>query len=137
MKAFDYLVTLDKKKNGETGQVKLDLTGESATYGRKMEILKNNIYGVDLDPKAVEIAQLNLLLKAAETKHRLPDLRENIKCGNSLIEEQAVAGERAFEWNKEFSEIMKNSGFDVIVGNPPYIQLSMSETLGSSQKDYL
>lgn len=119
MKAFDYLVTLDKKKNGEIEQTKLDLAGATATYGRKIEILKNNIFGVDLDPKAVEIAQLNLLLKAAEKKHRLPTLQENIKIGNSLIDDKTISP-RAFRWEEEFKEIISNGGFDVVIGNPPY-----------------
>lgn len=122
MKAFDYLVTLDKKKNGGLEQTKIDLTGESIVYGRKVEILKNNIFGVDLDPKAVEIAQLNLLLKAAEKKHRLPMLQENIKVGNSLIDDQTIAGDKAFKWEKEFKEIIDNGGFDVVIGNPPYVR---------------
>src|SRR3989339_2191877 len=121
MKAFDYLVTLDRKKNGEIAQTKLDLTGASASYGRKVEILKENIFGVDLDPKAVEIAQLNLLLKTAEKKHRLPTLQENIKVGNSLIDDPVVAGDRAFKWEEQFKDIMKDGGFDVVIGNPPYI----------------
>jgi len=119
MKAFDYLVTLDKKRNGVVEQTKLDTSGASATYGRKIEILKNNIFGVDLDPKAVEIAQLNLLLKAAEKKHRLPTLQENIKVGNSLIDDSAVSS-RAFKWEEQFKEIIANGGFDVVVGNPPW-----------------
>ena len=120
MKAFDYLVTLDKKKNGDTSQTKLDLTGASASYGRKVEILKENIFGVDLDSKAVEIAQLNLLLKTAEKKHRLPMLQENIKVGNSLIDDPAIAGDKAFKWEDEFKDVMKDGGFDVVIGNPPY-----------------
>jgi type I restriction-modification system DNA methylase subunit len=122
MKAFDYLVTLSKQKNGNIDQTKLDLTGVSVTYGKKVEILKDNIFGVDLDPKAVEIAQLNLLLKAAEKKQRLPTLRENIKVGNSLIYDPVVAGKRAFKWSEEFEAIMKGGGFDVVVGNPPYVR---------------
>jgi len=127
MKAFDYLVILDKKKNGNIDQQKLDLTGASATYGRKVEILKNNIFGVDLDPKAVEIAQLNLLLKAAEKKHRLPTLQESIKVGNSLINDSDIAGNKAFKWKEEFKEIMKNGGFDVVTGNQTYIRIQTSE----------
>ncbi len=136
MKAFDYLVTLDKKKNGEIEQVKLDLTGESATYGRKMEILKNNIFGVDLDPKAVEIAQLNLLLKAAEKKHRLPTLQENIKVGNSLIDDKNISP-RAFKWEEEFKEIIDNGGFDVVIGNPPYISNWQLSEVNRDMVEYL
>jgi len=123
MKAFDYLVTLDKKKNGEVDQTKLDLSGASATYGRKVKILKNNIFGVDLDPKAVEIAQLNLLLKAAEKKHRLPTLQEKIKVGNSLFDEEKYAKKKAFDWESEFKEIIAQGGFDVVIGNPPYVDI--------------
>lgn len=133
IKAFDYLVTLDKKKNRETEQTKLDLTGTTASYGRKVEILKNNIFGVDLDPKAVEIAQLNLLLKAAEKKHRLPTLQENIRVGNSLIDDTAIAGNRAFKWEEQFKEIIDEGGFDVVIGNPPYVKL---QTLNKNQIDF-
>lgn len=136
MKAFDYLVTLDKKKNGEADQTKLDLTGASATYGRKVEILKDNIFGVDLDPKAVEIAQLNLLLKATEKKHRLPTLQENIKVGNSLIDDSNVAGNRAFKWEEQFKEIMQNGGFDVVIGNPPYVNVYLLSRNVNEMKYY-
>jgi type I restriction-modification system DNA methylase subunit len=132
MKAFDYLVTLDRKKNKDSDQMKLDTSGVSVTYGRKIEILKNNIFGVDLDPKAVEIAQLNLLLKTAEKKHRLPTLQENIKVGNSLIDDPAVSP-RAFKWEEQFKEIISNGGFDVVVGNPPYIRF---ENLKESERKY-
>ncbi|MFA4945929.1 MAG: N-6 DNA methylase [Candidatus Micrarchaeia archaeon] len=114
IKAFDEINDYYKKQTGQT-----KLNQESA-------ILADNLYGVDLDLKAVEIARLNLLLKAAETKHKLPALEGNIKCGNSLIDDPAVAGERAFDWNKEFKEVMADGGFDVIIGNPPWT-LEISE----------
>src|SRR3989338_4836019 len=136
MKAFDYLVTLDKKKNGEIAQTKLDLTGASASYGRKVEILKENIFGVDLDPKAVEIAQLNLLLKTAEKKHRLPTLQENIKVGNSLIDDSSVAGDRAFKWEEQFEDIMADGGFDVVIGNPPYV-FAREKINDNEKKNYI
>ncbi|MFA6048630.1 MAG: N-6 DNA methylase [Candidatus Micrarchaeia archaeon] len=130
LKAFDTLNDYYKTKDKQYAQVKLesDQESEATTITRKTKILKNNIYGVDLDPKAVEIAQLNLLLKAAETKHRLPDLRENIKCGNSLIDQSLGEDTRALNWNKEFPKIIADGGFDVIIGNPPYVTVtSLSE----------
>ncbi len=127
LKAFDVIDAHHQKNDKEYAQTKLDLENESARITKKIKILKNNIYGVDLDPKAIEIAQLNLLLKAAETRHRLPDLRENIKCGNSIISDPTVAGERAFDWNREFEAIMKDGGFDVIIGNPPYVDIKQLE----------
>ena len=89
-------------------------------YSMKVEILKNNIFGVDLDPKAVEIAQLNLLLQISERKQRLPLLQNNIKVGNSLIDDPIIS-DRAFKWEEEFPEIMKEGGFNIVIGNPPYV----------------
>jgi len=89
-------------------------------FTKKVRMLQNNIFGVDLDKQAVEIAQLNLLLKIAEKGHRLPLLEENIKCGNSLIDDTKIVGNKAFKWEREFKEIIEHGGFDVIIGNPPY-----------------
>ena len=83
-------------------------------------ILNNNIFMVDLQPESVEIAKLSLWLKTARKDQKLDNLDDNVKCGNSLIDEPEIAGERAFDWHKEFEEIMASGGFDVVVGNPPY-----------------
>jgi type I restriction-modification system DNA methylase subunit len=105
--------------NSDFAQTTLD---SEEFYSKKVEILKNNIFGVDLDPKAVEIAQLNLLLQISERKQRLPILQNNIKVGNSLIDDPSIS-DRAFKWEEEFSEIMKEGGFDIIIGNPPYVRI--------------
>ena len=84
-------------------------------------ILVENIFGVDLDEKAVEIASLNLLLKAAETRHKLPELGNNLKCGNSFIDDESIAGLKAFNWETKFPAVFSKGRFDVIVGNPPYV----------------
>lgn len=92
-------------------------------------ILTENIFGVDLDPQAVEITILNLSLKAVKTKERLPYMADHIKCGNSLIEDSEIAGNHAFTWKEEFEGVMKEGGFDVVIGNPPYISnWQLSET---------
>ncbi len=129
LKAFDYL---DKnyKEKGKGKQAELDSAG---IVSRRTKILKNNIYGVDLDPRAVEIAQLNLLLKAAEQRHRLPELNEKIKEGNSLIDDSEVAGDKAFKWDEEFEDVMDEGGFDVVIGNPPYVR---THELEENHKDY-
>ncbi|MEM0134928.1 MAG: N-6 DNA methylase [Thermoplasmatales archaeon] len=104
------------KQNSDFDQLRLD---SEEFYSKKVEILKNNIFGVDLDPKAVEIAQLNLLLQISERKQKLPILQNNIKIGNSLIDDPSVS-DRAFKWEEEFPKIMNNGGFDIVIGNPPY-----------------
>ena len=83
-------------------------------------ILENNIYGVDINEESVEIAKLSLWLRTAQPRRKLNDLSSNIKCGNSLIADKKVAGNKAFIWENEFPEVFRNGGFDVVIGNPPY-----------------
>jgi len=85
-------------------------------------ILENNLFGVDINEESVEIAQLSLWLRTARRNRKLSSLNNNIKCGNSLIDDPEVAGDKAFDWNVEFKEIMDNGGFDVVIGNPPYVR---------------
>lgn len=83
-------------------------------------ILEHNLYGVDINEESVEIAQLALWLRTAKPHRKLNSLNENIKCGNSLISDPAIAGEKAFYWQKEFPKVFEKGGFDVVIGNPPY-----------------
>ena len=128
IKTFDVLNEYYSKRKGYN-QNKLDLSDTGTTYSTKLSILKDNIFGVDLDKQAVDIAQLNLLLKVAEKKRRLPILQQNIKNGNSLIDETALAGDKAFKWGEEFKEIFDNGKFDVVVGNPPYFNIKPDDVL--------
>lgn len=121
IKTFDVLNEYYSKHDKDYLQTQIDFkTG--LPFTTKVKILQNNIFGVDLDKQAVEIAQLNLLLKIAEKGHRLPLLQQNIKCGNSLINDSAIAGDKAFKWEEQFKDIMNEDGFDVVIGNPPYIK---------------
>lgn len=98
----------------------------------KFDILRENIYGVDLDPQAVEIAQLNLLLKVLSQKAKLPTLQHNLRVGNSLVSGSAETldkyfGEKwreqkPFNFQEEFDDVFNQGGFDVIIGNPPYVR---------------
>lgn len=124
----------------------------SLTSKEKKRILLNNIFGVDIDTQAVEVTKLSLLLKALEGETEtsiqtslqlfnekvLPTIDNNIQCGNSLIstefydnglfltpkEERKI---NVFDWEKSFSEIFKQGGFDCIIGNPPYITIGGKE----------
>ncbi len=83
-------------------------------------IVSNNLYGVDLSAESVEITKLSLWLKTANKSISLANLSENIRQGNSLIDDPAV-DPLAFRWEEGFQEIMADGGFDVVVGNPPYV----------------
>jgi len=113
----------------------------------KLTILLDNIFGVDLDSQAVEIARLNLLINTLDNRMRLPPLDKNIKNGNSLIsgsdeESKKYFGKnyrdkKPFNWQEEFPDVFKQGGFGAIVGNPPYIQLSMDAKQDNDLKKYL
>ncbi len=85
-------------------------------------ILENNLYGVDINEESVGIAQLALWLRTAKPQRKLNSLNQNIKCGNSLISDPAIAGDKAFDWQKEFPKVFEKGGFDVVIGNPPYVR---------------
>jgi type I restriction-modification system DNA methylase subunit len=90
-------------------------------------ILENNIYGVDINEESVEIAKLSLWLRTAQKGRKLTSLNNNIKCGNSLIDDPTVAGDKAFNWKNEFPEVFTKGGFDVVIGNPPYVKARDNE----------
>jgi len=113
---------------------------------KKAQILKNNIFGVDIDPQAVEIAMMSLYLKCLEDekdlprkKELLPSLFNNVRCGNSLIsydlfdqmtlfDEEEKERINPFDWHSKstgFGQIMEKRGFDVVIGNPPYIDVKL------------
>lgn len=83
-------------------------------------ILENNLFGVDLNEESVEIAKLSLWLRTAQRNRKLNSLNNNIKCGNSLIDDATIAGDKAFNWQNEFPKVFATGGFDVVIGNPPY-----------------
>ena len=85
-------------------------------------ILENNLFGVDINEESVEIAQLALWLRTAKPHRKLNSLNENIKCGNSLISDPAIAGDKAFNWQEQFPKVFEKGGFDVVIGNPPYVR---------------
>lgn len=85
-------------------------------------ILENNLFGVDINEESIEIAKLSLWLRTAQKGRKLTSLNNNIKCGNSLIDDPTVAGDKAFNWQNEFPEVFAKGGFDVVIGNPPYVQ---------------
>ena len=106
----------------------------------RKQIISENIFGVDLNEESVEITKLSLFLKIATSsgiKHgfKLPNLDMNIKCGNSLIDDESIAGNKAFNWHDKFPEVFENDGFDIIVGNPPYIKENVNKSAFDGLRD--
>lgn len=119
------------------------------TLNQKRKILLNNIFGVDIDGQAVEVARFSLLLKLIEDEtnesivnhlsyykeQALPALDNHIKCGNSLVsplqfqsynesaDDALLELINPFDWEKEFPAIFNKGGFDIVIGNPPYIRI--------------
>jgi predicted type IV restriction endonuclease len=124
------------------------------TTAERKRILLSHIHGVDIDPQAVEVTKLSLLLKVLEgesaenvdaslrlfRERALPDLANNIKCGNSLIapdfyedvqmslfDDEQRMKINVFDWKKEFADIMQSGGFDAVIGNPPWGQKEIAK----------
>ncbi|MEN8123165.1 MAG: DNA methyltransferase, partial [Bacteroidota bacterium] len=117
--ALDFLI----KEHQNIDELQTNLLGGGFVFPNiENTVLENNIYGVDLNEESVEIAKLSLWLRTAQPRRKLNDLSSNIKCGNSLIDSKAVAGDKAFKWEEEFPEIFSKGGFDVVIGNPPYVR---------------
>jgi type I restriction-modification system DNA methylase subunit len=125
--ALDFLIT----EHQYIDELQAKLFGDALVLNDvATSILENNLFGVDLNEESVEIAKLSLWLRTAQPNRKLNDLNSNIKCGNSLIDDPEVAGEKAFHWQKSFPQVFEKGGFDVIIGNPPYgAELSNKEWL--------
>jgi type I restriction-modification system DNA methylase subunit len=94
--------------------------GGLGLYDVRKGILENNLYGVDINAEAVEIAKLSLWLRTVEKGRKLNSLAQKLKVGNSLIDDKSVV-DNAFVWEEEFPEVFEQGGFDVVIGNPPYL----------------
>jgi type I restriction-modification system DNA methylase subunit len=166
LRAFDALVKAYDDYNQECRRIKKERNGHGAlfdadfalaeeVFDAPQHVLTENIFGVDLDRQAVEVAKLNLWLRYMAVnrdafrerlgrKRRgdrplnlLPNLTNNFKCGNSLIADKSVAGDAAFDWEKEFPETMKRGGFDVVIGNPPYERIQVMQANAPAAAEFL
>jgi type I restriction-modification system DNA methylase subunit len=123
--ALEYLM----EEHRYIDELESQLLGAGFTFpGVENHILENNIFGVDINDESIEIAKLSLWLRTAQRGRKLTSLNNNIKCGNSLIDDPEVAGDKAFNWQHEFPTVFVKGGFDVVIGNPPYVLCQPSNT---------
>lgn len=138
---LEYYSKLDKPPKEATYPVP---GGIKLTINEKKRILVNNIFGVDIDSQAVEVTKLSLLLKVLEGENKdifqaqqkliqervLPFLGDNIRCGNSLVDNdifnsqissEEIHNINPFNWEKAFPRVFADGGFDAVIGNPPYV----------------
>lgn len=133
------------------------------TLQAKHQIITANIFGVDINPYAVEVTKFSLLLKLLENENAgsidnflvkykqkvLPNLEENIKCGNSLVDDtyfeynsDAIESNellfklKPFNWLEEFPFLTETNGFDALVGNPPYVRIQNIVKYSIEEIDY-
>lgn len=163
LRAYSYLLDYHLEyyqnlQNPSKDVIYMDKNGNfHLTIREKKRILLNNIHGVDIDPLAVEVTKLSLLLKVLEDQKKdyverqsklfqeraLPNLKNNVKCGNSLVGLDVYDKEykgkdesnmqHPFDYETEFPEVFENNGFDCIIGNPPYVKQESIKDM----KDYL
>jgi len=168
---LDYYYNEERRESSEKKGL---IYKDSSTYEYKLSIeekrriLIDNIYGVDIDGQAVEVTKLSLFLKLLENEGKalskdgqvslfkssdikkiLPELKGNIKCGNSLIGSDyyddknlsllGITEQRrvnAFDWEKEFTSIFEAGGFDCVIGNPPYVNINTMQEYHWYFKEY-
>lgn len=154
--AYDFMLEnileklIEEDQDNQEFIYQADETTFALTLKAKRNILEQNIFGVDINPYATEVSEFSLLLKLLEGENKatvdnfinqysekvLPNLKGNIKCGNSLVDSkffefipeaiennQLLYNVKPFDWDKEFPFVKENNGFDAIIGNPPYVRI--------------
>lgn len=154
--AYDFMLEkileklIEEDQDNQEFVYQVDETTFALTLKAKRNILEQNIFGVDINPYATEVSEFSLLLKLLEGENKatvdnfinehsvkvLPNLKSNIKCGNSLVDSkffdfmpealennQLLHNIKPFDWDKEFPFVKDNHGFDAIIGNPPYVRI--------------
>lgn len=128
--AFDYLQAEQRRVRTRLGELNPGLLVH-LQENADVEIITNNLFGVDVNAESVELTKLALWLKTAKRNRPLESLDDNIKVGNSLVSDAHVH-ERPFEWRAAFPTIFHgrpNEGFDVVVGNPPYVRMEFLKSI--------
>ena len=123
--AFDWL-----KAELTRANIRLEALGEGALFEVDSEILTHNLFGVDVNEESVEIAKLSLWIKTARHGKVLDSLDDNFRVGDSLIEDSNFSYRKhGFVWRERFKEVFDEGGFDIVLGNPPYVAMGLFKDL--------
>jgi type I restriction-modification system DNA methylase subunit len=129
-KAVDLLLDIHNELHKQMYKDDTTLDKHLDNVKQRRIILKDNIFGVDLNEESVEITKLSMFIKVAHKDSELPDLDKNIKCGNSIIDNPNNSN-NPFYWNSEknFKNVFDEGGFDIVIGNPPYIATKIIKSI--------
>jgi type I restriction-modification system DNA methylase subunit len=126
--AFDYLKAELSRVNDKIAALQGDYLGD--LFDPDSEILTNNLFGVDVNAESIEIAKLSLWVKTARRGKPLDSLDSNLKVGDSLIEDSNFAYlSHGFTWATAFPDVFAEGGFDIVLGNPPYVRMELLKAM--------
>ena len=124
--AFDFMKAELTRVNDKIKDLlpKAEHFGDLLDYVPDSEILTDNLFGVDVNEESIEITKLSLWIKTARRGKILDSLSGSIRVGDSLIEDSNFAYlDHAFTWETAFPGVFSEGGFDVVLGNPPYVRM--------------
>lgn len=125
--AFDFMKAEFTRVNDKIADLR---GGARGLFDPDSEILTNNLFGVDVNAESVEIAKLSLWVKTARRGKMLDSLDNNLKVGDSLIEDSNFAYlEHGFSWRTAFPQVFRDGGFDIVLGNPPYVRMELLKAM--------
>ncbi len=130
--AFDFMKAELTRVNDKIKDLlpKAEHFGDLLDYVPDSEILTDNLFGVDVNEESIEITKLSLWIKTARRGKVLDSLSGSIRVGDSLIEDSNFAYlDHAFTWETAFPGVFAEGGFDVVLGNPPYVRMEFLKTL--------
>jgi type I restriction-modification system DNA methylase subunit len=117
IEAFDQLHAAYQRSNDRLEEIR----GHRTLFDLDSKILQHNLYGVDLNEEAIDIGRLSLWIKTAQRGKPLTSLDHTLRVGNSVVNDPNVHP-LALNWQNAFPEVITDGGFDVVIGNPPYIR---------------
>ena len=130
--AFDFMKAELTRVNDKIKDLlpKAEHFGDLFDYVPDSEILSDNLFGVDVNEESIEITKLSLWIKTARRGKVLDSLSGSIRVGDSLIEDSNFAYlDHAFTWETAFPGVFAEGGFDVVLGNPPYVRMEFLKLL--------